>query len=319
MMSFSYSSQLNSIAPGGELVLTLTKPFQWNDLCPLLGSILPLIRIRQCGNESSAFDFDMEDAISIPPNPSRSASSIQYMVINTTMSWDHLPWVETNPSLNKSRWKVELRKEDNWVLLTFRWGESSIQTEGEAKTYSGFHHTIHLSMQSNHSSVMALFFPREVIIDKDELRSISSFPPFLATDPSSSVELISEEAHPQILFLFCHQQSVDVPIHLRYSHASTETIHRVIIPPAVVYIQNDVCCPCPLILQSQWIPVETIPIDSFQIPVGDIRDKTFVSMATFAILIVTTAILLREILPFPVFYNENKQSYPYTTSRDVST
>ncbi|KAK8818759.1 hypothetical protein WA538_004064, partial [Blastocystis sp. DL] len=116
------------------------------------------------------------------------------------------------------------------------------------------------------------------IINKDELRSLSSFPPFLATDPSSSVELISEESHPQILFLFCQQPSVDLPIHLRYARASIETIHRVTVPPAVVYN----------LIDNQWIPVETIAIGSFQIPVGDIRDQTFVSSVTFIVLMVAT-------------------------------
>ena len=91
------------------------------------------------------------------------------------------------------------------------------------------------------------------------------------------------------------------------------------VPPAVVYNLIDVFTHCLLTFQNQWIPVETIPIGSFQIPVGDIRDQTFVSSVTFIVLMVATSILLREILPFPVSYATNKQSYPYTTSRDVST
>ena len=240
--------------------MVLTKPASWNDFCPILGSVLPFIRIRQCGHADSVFDFDMEDGIPIPPNTPISTHPIQYRMINTTMDWSRLPW--TNPSQNQSRWEVELRKETHWMLRTFRWKEPSIPTIEETKTYSGFHHTVHLSTHSNHSSVVALFLPREIIIDKDELRSISSFPPFLATDPSSSVELISEEAHPQILFLFLRQASVDVPIHLRYSRASTETIHHVAVPPAVVYTQISVrpCCySLPrisgfLLRLSPWVP-----------------------------------------------------------------
>lgn len=319
MMSFSYSFQRNSIAPGGELITVLTKPVPWNAICPVLASVLPFIRIRQCRNENGVFDFDLEDSIPIPPNTPLSTHSTPYMIVNTTMEWSHLPWMMKIPSLNQSRWKVELKKENEWTLRILQWKEPCILTKGETNPHSGFHHTIHLSIHSNHSSIIALFFPREIIINKDELRSLSSFPPFLATDPSSSVELISEESHPQILFLFCQQPSVDLPIHLRYARASIETIHRVTVPPAVVYNLIDVFIHCLLTFQNQWIPVETIAIGSFQIPVGDIRDQTFVSSVTFIVLMVATTILLREILPFPVSYATNKQSYPYTTSRDVST
>ena len=225
---------------GGELELSLKRHIDWSELCPLFLRILPCIRVKQCMSNQEEYDYDLLDTVHVPKG---TPFSHEYILLNPGRS------IRAESCSSASKWRTTLWNDGQWKVRT----QVLLSPTDEGPFHvllthnSGFHHQLHLIVNTTLDHGIALYLPREVYIDKYELRNLylrHHLPFYITTTPFSDIESMAEEAHPQFLFLFGNASSpIDchLPVHMRYAYPSDRIhFHQAQINPITLFTRETV-------------------------------------------------------------------------------
>lgn len=233
------SIQSNLLYDGNSLSIILNNDenddnWKWNEYCNSFQILLPAFKFLQCVKNEASFDFDLDNHFIIPPHSPAAipigynASSIQYLVLGSRRK-------TVEQSHSSSQGMIVFKRDGmQWIQTVMKSGKTS-QTSEQTNviqvvplTTSGYHHKLHITVHASGIYAVSILFPKEVIVDKDELRLLQrkykSFPDYLSTTNSSDVEKTVEMGYYQALFLFGNiSNPIDclLPIHLRYALPQT--------------------------------------------------------------------------------------------------
>ena len=167
---------------------------------------------------------------------------------------------------------------------------------------SGFHHQLRLIGKTSFDHGVALYLPKEVYVDKYELQNLyrhNQLPFYATTTPYSDVEMIAEESHPQVLFLYGNVSfpvNCTLPIHMRYAYPSDKVhFHQAHIHPFL--FTKETIISGDGLNSTRWIRHPS-PGITLSIPIGNTHHKQFVTCVTNALLLLSAVVLAFEFFPF---------------------
>ena len=257
------SIQSNLIYDGNSLTIILNntkneEEWRWNEYCNSFQILLPAFKFLQCIKNRTSFDFDLENHLIIPPH-SPAAISIDYNASST----QYLILGSRNKAVEQSRLSsqgmiVFKRDGEQWMQRVMK-SENTLQASEQTHiiqvgslTTSGYHHKLHITARACGIYAVSILFPKEVIVDKDELRLLKRkynlFPNYISTTNSSDVEKTVEMGYYQALSLLgniSNPMDCIIPIHLRsvLPQATDQQNHHhpVSLFPAALLLYDDVC------------------------------------------------------------------------------